>query len=133
MRSVILVTLAAAAVMGLALAALHGYAAAQLVALGDQTAYATPEDGMRALAADHYVGLDLVKIVHAGNEPCFLANLCFVEARVWADGRSDGRMLDVDGDNPGALLLRRPDGFVWVREEQLPWLVAFDQQLFGRQ
>ena len=91
MKDIVLVALALAVVVAVALSGVYGYSRQQLTALRDQPTYATPEEGMRDLVADAYLGLKKVEIVHAGYEPCFQGNLYFVEARVWADGRVDGK------------------------------------------
>jgi len=123
--------LVAALVGAVALVALRGYTTHQLAALQGASTYSSPEEGMREMAAEWYVGLNRVDIVHGGFEPCFLNNLYFVEARVWADGRIDGKMTYADGDNPGGFFLRRGDDWVRVAEERRPWFIAFGQWLFG--
>ena len=105
MRSTGLCLLVAALVGTVALVALCGYTTHQLEALRSARTYSSPEGGLREMATQEYVGLDRVDIVHAGFEPCFLNNLYFVEARVWADGRIDGKMKYADGDNPGGFFL----------------------------
>jgi len=131
MKDIVLVAVALAVVAAVALAGVYVYSRQQLTALHDQPVYATPEEGMRHVVADAYLGLKKVEIVHAGYEPCFLGNLYFVEARVWADGRVDGKVVQAEGDNPGGFFLRRGDGWVWVPEDRRPWFVALGQRLFG--
>jgi len=118
-------------VAALALTAVYVHSRRQLAALAGQQAYASPEQGMRDYVSQHYAGLRRTEIVHAGCEPCFLNNLYFVEARVWADGRSDGKVVGQEGHNPGGFFLRRQQGWVWVPEEARPWFVALGQWLFG--
>jgi hypothetical protein len=120
-----------ALVVTVALAAVYVHSRRQLSALSGQQAYASPEEGMRDVVARHYTGLRRMEIVHAGNEPCFLDNLYFIEARVWADGRIDGKTVGDEGDNPGGFFLHREQGWVWITEDSLPWFVALGQWLFG--
>ena len=131
MRDIVLLLLAVVVVTAAALGGLYVYSRRQLVALEGAALYPTPEEGMRTLVSDHYSGVAQVEIVHAGHEPCFLNNLYFVEARVWAEARTDGREVGPEGDNPGGFFLRRGAGWVWVPEEHRPWFVALGQRLFG--
>ena len=131
MRDILLVTLALLLLGAVALAALHVHSRQALAALEDQAIYATPEEGMREMAALWYAGLKRVEIVHAGYEPCFLDNLYFIEARVWADSRTDGKAVSSEGNNPGGFFLKRGDGWVWVAEGRRPWFVALGARLFG--
>jgi hypothetical protein len=130
-KDVLLVACALLLVVGVALTAVYVYSRQQLSALQDEAVYATPEEGMLEWAADAYIGLQKVEIVHAGYEPCFLGNLYFEAARVWADSRVDGKELQAEGDNPGSFFLRRGDGWVWVPEGRRPWFVALGQRLSG--
>jgi len=131
MRDILLMTLTLALVAAIALAGLFLYSRHHAAALSDQTVYASPEEGMRAMAQGHYVGLKTIEIVHAGYEPCFLSNLYFVEARVWADDGIDGKVDGPEGDNLGGFFLRRGDGWIWIPESRRPWFVALGQRLFG--
>jgi hypothetical protein len=123
--------LAVLLVGAVALAVVCAYSRQQVQALQGQPAYATPEEGTRAMAAAHYVGLRDVEIVRAGCEPCALGNLYFVEARVWAESRSDGQAVTEGGDNPGWFFLRQGEGWVFVPEERRPWFIALGQRLLG--
>lgn len=123
-------------VAGLALAAgvvaagLLVYSAGQLGVLKGQVVYANPEDGMRALIAKSYSGVNKVEIVHSGRE--LFDELCFVEAHVWATGRADGKGFSGrQYDNPGSFFLRVEDGWVFVPEGRLPEIIAFGKWLFG--
>jgi hypothetical protein len=131
MRDVILLVLAAVVVAAAALGGLCLYSRRHLAALQGSALYPTPEEGMRILVSDLYSGVVQVEIAHAGYEPCFLNNLYFVEARVWAEARTAGKELGPEGDNPGAFFLRRGTGWAWVPEERRPWFVALGQRLFG--
>jgi hypothetical protein len=130
-RDVLLVVFALLLVVGVGLTAVYVYSRQQLSALRDEEVYATPEEGMLEMAANAYISLQKVEIVHAGYEPCFLGNLYFVESRVWADSRVDGKVVQAEGDNPGGFFLRRRDGWVWVSQGRRPWFVALGQRLFG--
>lgn len=115
----------------IALGAVCAYSRQQMHALSAQRTYATPEEGTRAVAAAHYVGPQDAEIIHASHEPCALGNLHFVEARVWAQSRSDGKPMTQKGDNPGWSFLRRDDGWVFVAEEHWPWFIALGQRVLG--
>lgn len=116
-------------VVGLILATTWVYSAGQLQAMKGQAVYATPEDGTRELVARAYSGVDKVEIVHAGK--VIFADLWFVEAHVWAAGRSDGKgFLGRDYDNPGWFFLRVPDGWVFVPEGKFPKIIAFGKWLY---
>jgi hypothetical protein len=130
-KSFLAVLIAVAMIAGLGLRVFYVHSRRQLSALDGQQAYPSPETGMRDRGAQQYEGLDWVEIIHAGNEPCFLTNLYFVEARVWADGRADGQPVGDEGDNPGGFFLHRDEGWVWVPEDALPWFVAIGLWLFG--
>jgi len=131
MRDAIRCMLALLLVGAMALAAVCAYSRQQVQALHGQPMYATPEEGTRAVAEAHYVGLRDLEIVHAGYEPCALGNLYFAEARVQAQSRSDGQSVKDGGDNPGWFFLRRGEGWVFVAEERWPWFIALGQRLLG--
>ena len=131
MKGLVTVLLVLALIVSATMAGVYVHSRRQLSGLAGRQAYASPEEGMRAMVAQHYTGLRRMEIVHAGHEPCFLDNLLFVEARVWADGRADALAVGEEGDNPGWFFLRGERGWVWVREDALPWLVALGQWLFG--
>jgi hypothetical protein len=131
MRSLGLFFLAVVLFLAVGLGGLHAHSQRQVAALRGQPAFATPEQGALQMAALHYSGLRHVQIAHAGYEPCFLSNLYFVQARVLAERRSDGKALGPGGDNPGWFFLRGGEGWVFCPESSRPWLVALGQQLFG--
>ena len=115
---------------GIILTALYAYSASQVRALNSQTAYANPEDGMRALIADSYSGVSKVEILHADKE--IFEDLWFVEARVWAASRVDGKgFSDQDSDNPGSFFLRVHNGWAFVPEGKCPEIIALGAWLFG--
>ena len=106
------------------------FSAGQLRTLKGQAIYATPEDGMRRLIAGYYSGVERVDIVHAGKS--IFPDLWFVEAHVWAAGRSDGKGFAHQGyDNPGWYFLRVQNGWVFVPEGRFPEIIAFGKWLFG--
>lgn len=85
---------------------------------------------MQELIANHYSGVERADRVHAGEN--IFADLWFVEAHVWAAGRSDERGFAHRGyDNPGWYFLRVQDGWVFVPEGRLPEVIAFGKWLFG--
>ena len=115
---------------GIVLTAIYTYSATQVRALSSQTAYANPEDGMRALIADSYTGVSKVEILHADKE--IFEDLWFVEARVRAASRVDGKAFSgQDSDNPGSFFLRVHNGWVFVPEGKCPELIALGVWLFG--
>jgi len=129
MKGSVVLGVTLALVVGLALSALFVHSRTQLQLLRDQAMYASPEEGMRALVGEWYTGLQKVEIVHAGADLPLLDNLYFVEARVWADDRIDGKMKYPDGDNPGCFFLRLDGGWVMVPEGRRPYLVAIGARL----
>jgi hypothetical protein len=131
MRDILFVTLALVVLGAVALAGLYVHSRQELAALEGQTTYSTPEEAMHEMAALWYAGLKTVEIVHGGYEPCFLENLYFIEARVWADSRTGGKAVSVEGDNPGGFFLKRGDGWVWLPEGRRPWFVALGARWFG--
>ncbi|MBU1922149.1 hypothetical protein KKD84_02905, partial [Patescibacteria group bacterium] len=96
----------------------------------NQEVYTTPEDGMRAIVNNYYSNIDKIEIAHSDNE--MLDNLWFVEARVWATSRSDGKgMTGEDCDNLGNFFLRVDGGWVHLPESKKPLLTAFGKWLFN--
>ena len=130
MKTFVTVLIALALIGATALAGVYVHSRRPLSALSGQLVYASPEDGMRDMVTQRYTGLRRMEIVHAGYEPCFLDNLYFVEARVWAAGRTDGKAVGDQGENRGGFFLRCEQGWVWIAEDRLPWFVALGQWLF---
>lgn len=127
-RNFVLAIFAALMLAGTGLAAAGVYAASQLRTLGEQAVYASPEEGMRALVARHYSGVEKVEIVGAGKE--IFDDLRFVVAHVWAAGRADGDGFSGRGyDNPGWFFLRVERGWVFVPEGNYPWVIALGKKL----
>lgn len=86
---------------------------------------------MLAFVKAHYMGLQEVEIVRMAQELPLLDNLYFVEARVWAEHRTDGRTVPTKGDNQGCFFLRTDRGWVLVPESMRPELLALRQRLFN--
>jgi len=106
------------------------YSTKQLQALRGQEVYVTPEKGAQELIARYYLGVNKVEIVHAERE--IFEELWFVEVRVWAAKRSDGKgFSDGDYDNPGWFFLRVQNGWVFVPESKCPEIIAFGKWLYG--
>ena len=106
------------------------FSAGQLRRLKGQAVYATPEDGMQELIASHYSGVERVDIIRTGKS--IFPDLWFVEAHVWAGGRSDGKGFASQGyDNPGWYFLRVRNGWIFVPEGSFPEAIAFGKWLFG--
>ena len=119
-----------ALLVGVVLTATWVYSAGQLRALKYQAVYANPEDGMRALIANNYSGVNKAEIVHAGRE--LFDDLWFVEAHVWTVSRSDRKEFSGrDYDNPGSYFLRVQNGWIFVPEGKSPEIIAFGKWLFG--
>jgi len=117
-------------VVGFILTSIGVYSGRQLRILRGQAVYATPEDGMQELIANHYSGVERVDLVHASES--IFADLWFVEAHVWATSRTDGKGFSSRGyDNPGWHFLRVQNGWVFVPESRFPEVVAFGKWLFG--
>ena len=106
------------------------YSAKQLQALRGQEVYVTPEKGAQELIARYYSGVNKVEIVHAGRE--IFEELWFVEVRVWAAKRYDGKgFSNRDYDNPGWFFLHVQNGWIFVPESKFPEIVAFGKWLNG--
>ncbi|MHC4460374.1 MAG: hypothetical protein ACYS6W_04265 [Planctomycetota bacterium] len=115
---------------GVVAAGLLAYSAVQLRVLKGEGVYANPEDGMRAMVAKSYSGVNKVEIVHAGRE--LFDELWFVEAHVWASGRADGKGFSGrEYDNPGSFFLHVEECWVFVPEGRLPEIIALGKWLFG--
>ena len=106
------------------------YSANQLQALRGQEVYVTPEKGAQDLIPRYYSGVNKVEILHAGRE--IFEELWFVEVRVWAAKRFDGKgFSDRDYDNPGWFFLHVQNGWVFVPESKFPEIIAFGKWLYG--
>jgi len=74
--------------------------------------------------------VDKIEIAHAGKK--IFDDLWFVEARVWAAGRSDGKGFSSRSyDNPGWFFLRVENGWVFVPEGRFPVVITFGKRLSG--
>jgi hypothetical protein len=117
--------------LAIALGRAYAHARAQLPALQGQAAlYASPEEAMRTHVVASYNGLRGEEIVLVGQHMPLLRNLWFVEARVWACSRRDGKPAPAAGDNPGCFFLHLPEGWVLVPESRHPELLAVALRLF---
>jgi len=106
------------------------YSTKQLQALRGQEVYVTPEKGAQELIARYYSGVNKVEIVHAGRE--IFEELWFVEVRVWAAKRSDGKgFSNRDYDNAGWFFLHVQNGWILIPENKFPEIVAFGKWLYG--
>ncbi len=82
-----------------------------------------------SLVKDWYTGIEKVEIIG----PLLPApdDLQFVEARVWAQSRADGKGFhDWDYDNPGCFFLRLEGGWVLVPESRWPEIIALGKCIF---
>ena len=106
------------------------YSTKQLQALRGQEVYVTPEKGAQELIALYYSVVNKVEIVQAGRE--IFEELWFVEVRVWAAKRSDGKgFSNRDYDNPGWFFLHVQNGWVFVPESKFPEIIAFGKGFYG--
>src|SRR4030066_1281885 len=100
------------------------YSIKQLQQLRGQEVFVTPEKGALELMPQYYSGVNKVEIVHAGRE--IFEELWFVEVRVWAAKRSDGKgFSDRDYDKPGWFFLHVQNGWIFVPESKFPEIIAF--------
>ena len=106
------------------------YSTKQLQVLRGQAVYVTPEKGAQGLIAQYYSDINKVAIVQAGRE--IFEDLWFVEVRVWATKRFDGKgFSDRDYDNPGWFFLHVQNGWVFVPESKFPEIIAFGKWLYS--
>jgi hypothetical protein len=129
-KIIIIISAAIILILGAFFIATWVYSTKQLQALGGQEVYITPEKGAQELIAQYYSSVNRVEIVHAGRE--LFEELWFVEVRVWADKRSDGKgFSDRDYDKPGWFFLHIQNGWVFVPENKFPEIIAFGKWLYG--
>ena len=106
------------------------YSTKQLHSLRGQEVYVTPEKGAQELIARYYSSVNKVEIVHAGRE--IFEELWFVEVRVWASKRFDGKgFSNGDYDKPGWFFLHVQNGWSFVPESKSPEIIAFGKWLYG--
>ena len=106
------------------------YSTNQLQALRGQEVYVKPEKGAQELIPRFYSGVKKVEIAHARRE--IFDDLWFVEVRVWAAKRSDGKEFSYrDYDQPGWFFLHLQNGWVFVPESKFPEIIAFGKWLYG--
>ena len=86
--------------------------------------YATPEEGMRAMIARSWRGIERIEIEHAGvnNHDGSLPHVWFVGAKVWAD---------TGYHYPGSFFIRVEDGWVHVPEGKMPEFIGLCMAWFG--
>jgi hypothetical protein len=96
--------------------------------------YSSPEQGMRAIADRHYLGMTEFDILYAGpnsfdgSQP----HIWYVIAEIRASTRADGSEMGRNGcDAPGSFFLETRDGWVHVPEGAFPELVGFWMKVFG--
>ena len=129
-RKFLIIFAAIILIVGAFLIATWVYSTKQLQSLRGQEVYVTPEKGAQELIARYYSSVNKVEIVHAGRE--IFEELWFVEVRVWAAKRSDGKgFSDRDYDNPGWFFLHFQKGWVFVPESKFPEIIAFGKWLYG--
>jgi len=95
--------------------------------------YATPEQGMLALAEKYYAADREVKILYAGTNSFDGSNphVWYVIAEVRATARADGLELGPNGcDAPGSFFLQTKEGWVHVPEGAFPTFMGFWMKVF---
>jgi len=113
-----------------------GYTSIQLSVARSKGVYASPEQGMLAMADKYYTADKKVKIVYAGTNSLDGRNphVWYVIAEVRASARSDGSELGHDGngcDAPGSFFLQTKDGsWVHVSEGAFPTYMGFWMKVF---
>jgi len=110
------------------------YTTAQLASARSKGVYASPEDGMLALADKYYAPDKKVTILYAGpnssngRQPY----IWYVIAEVRASARADGSEMGNNGcDAPGSYFLQTKQGWVHVPEGAFPEIIGFWMKVFG--
>jgi hypothetical protein len=117
-------------IVGACLIATWVYSSVELQTLRGQEVHVTPEKGAQDLIPRYYSGVNKVEIVHAKRE--IFEELWFVEVRVWADNRSDGKEFsNRNYDQPGWFFLHVQNGWIFVPESKFPEIIAFGKWLYG--
>ena len=129
-RKFLIIFAAIILIVGAFLIATWVYSTKQLQSLRGQEVYVTPEKGAQGLIARYYSSVNKVEIVHAGRE--IFEELWFVEVRVWASKRFDGKgFSNGDYDKPGWFFLHVQNGWSFVPESEFPEIIAFGKWLYG--
>lgn len=109
------------------------YTSIQLSIARSKGVYASPEQGMLAMADQYYAPDKTVKILYAGpnsqngNEP----HVWYVIAEVRASARADGSEMGRNGcDAPGSFFLQTKEGWVHVPEGAFPGFMGFWMDVF---
>ena len=109
------------------------YTTAQLRAARSKGVYASAEQGMLAMIAEHYTADREVKILYAGTNSFDgrQPHIWYVIAEVHASSRADGSELGHDGcDAPGLFYLQTKEGWVFVPEGAFPGFIGFWMKVF---
>jgi hypothetical protein len=110
------------------------YTYAQLANARAKGVYATPEEGMLAMAEKYYTADRDVKILYAGTNSFdgSVPHVWYVIAEVRASARVDGSELGHNGcDAPGSFFLQTREGWVHVPEGAFPGFMGFWMKVFG--
>lgn len=110
------------------------YTYAQLANARAKGVYATPEEGMLAMAEKYYTADRDVKILYAGTNSFdgSKPHIWYVIAEVRASARVDGSELGHNGcDAPGSFFLQAREGWVHVPEGAFPGFMGFWMKVFG--
>jgi hypothetical protein len=109
------------------------YTTLQLNNASSKGVYASPEQGMQALAEKYYAADREVKILYAGTNSFDGSNphVWYVIAEVRATARADGSALGPNGcDAPGSFFLQTKEGWVHVPEGAFPTFMGFWMKVF---
>ena len=110
------------------------YTGSQLALAKNGGIYASPEQGMRALAQKSYAPDRQVKILHAGPDSSDGSQpyVWYVIAEVRASSRADGSELGHNGcDAPGSFFLQTREGWVLVPEGAFPGFIGYWMKVYG--
>lgn len=110
------------------------YTSAQLASARAKGVYATPEEGMQAMAEKYYSADRSVKILYAGTNSFDGSKpyIWYVIAEIRAGSRSDGSELGHNGcDAPGSFFIQTKEGWVHVPEGAFPGFIGFWMKVFG--
>lgn len=132
-KTILLVSLAVLAWIILIPACAYGYTLYQLGQGRLDGVYSSPEEGMRLKLEKSYEGIQNIQIDHAGPNSFDGSNphIWFVTARVWAERRADGYVLQPgESDFPGSFFLKVHDGWIYRPEGSFPELTGILMKVF---
>jgi hypothetical protein len=98
------------------------YALLKINALRRQPAYATPEEGLRQLIPHWHPGVKKFEIEGKGEE--FSPDLIYIASRIWIGGNASHQ-------SAGSFFLRTKRGWVFIPEDDFPWLIVLGKRVFA--